>query len=447
MPEDKEEHSLLLEPSSDNVSTYSQGSPSELAALESDEGSPWFRRLFKPIQRGSMRLVLIGWLRFSVGVGVMALPFYVSQYGVLLGLVVVLAACLLSIFSFESIFEARESTSARTLPQIARFWLGPGLASAVKASLLLDQAASFLIHAVVGWDLAARALGQPEATASLGVRAAFFAIQFVALTPLFLRRKLGALGSLNSAYLASLLATVGLLGLSVVLGSKGSKGPGVEGLATQPGWQWLRYFFPTLGAFYCHAFVMNLRNELLNPTLSRLAKVVRIANSFQLVLYSTFGAGIYWALGPEETPQLAFLRDPGPGTLGLLLQVSLVAFFAFNLLTLPVYTNGIRESLSRLYPLENKDRQFSIYSLLPAFALSAIGVIYPHVVSIFVLCGSTLSYFNGFFLPFLMKEKILKKEGRNFSAALVKVGNYSLFALGWLAFALEIRHARREGNE
>ncbi len=64
----------------------SKPTDSEIVGLNQVRKLPFYRKLFNPLKRGSMRNVVFLWVRLTIGVGVFTLPYLVGQLGVFGGI-------------------------------------------------------------------------------------------------------------------------------------------------------------------------------------------------------------------------------------------------------------------------------------------------------------------------------------------------------------------------
>lgn len=448
----------------DRISTYSQPEHADLHRLEGVRNLTCLQRLFRRPQKGSMRTMITTWFRICIGVGIMALPKYIEGFGLALGIAMIILAGFISIFAYAAIFEARDRVGAQDLISTIGGVLGPRFHKAAKATMVLDQFFALLIHVVISWNLMCYIIiffnGRfwnfitPEMwedieTYSLKqyhpeifrLRAIFFSVLWVLLIPLFLKKKMESLKVLSLGYLVLLFFLVGVVvieGPSFRASYISHEDYTIDYTSTPPSFKWVFYFFSVLLGFYCQSYVIHLRNELLHPTPQRLSKALRITMGSEILLYVFFGGFAYFCFGKGHIPDLIFLRKPfeGKGS-DMIIQVAVMLFFVFNTVSLPVYTSGLRENLARVSGI-NTDKAYYINSLLPSLLVHVICILYPNIIAIFGLTGTTLYYFNGYFLPFRMKATLLRQENRRALAAAIDVANYTMMVLGWLVFAVEI---------
>ena len=76
-----------------------------------------FKRLFRPLYNGSLRQVVLLWVNLTCGLGVLTIPYFVSQLGMIGGFIFLILAGLISWCSCIFIFEASEYTNLQSLPE------------------------------------------------------------------------------------------------------------------------------------------------------------------------------------------------------------------------------------------------------------------------------------------------------------------------------------------
>ncbi len=246
------------------------------------------------------------------------------------------------------------------------------------------------------------------------IRAVFFSILWILMIPLLIKQKIENLKLLSLLYLVLLMFLVivvfvqGPLFRNYYIANNEYE---ITILPTKVDNSWILYFFSILLAFYCQAYVLHLRNELLHPTRKRFEKVVNISISLEIVAYMVFGGFAYFCLGNGHIPELIFLRKPyEKNSFELVLQVAVLLFFILNTISLPVYTSGLRENLTRVFPLGSAGFSYYFYSLVPPLLVLIFCIIYPKIIMIFGMLGSTLFYFNGFFMPYKMRAKLMRER-------------------------------------
>lgn len=62
-----------------------------------------FQKIFRPLDKGSLRYVVMLWIRMTMGVGILTLPALLSNFGLLGGIFFICLGAFLSLVSFRLI--------------------------------------------------------------------------------------------------------------------------------------------------------------------------------------------------------------------------------------------------------------------------------------------------------------------------------------------------------
>lgn len=84
--------------------SYNPDSREGLRNLNKIRKMGFFKRNFRKIENGSLRGTVITWIRIAMGIGVFAIPYYVSLVGMTTGLVFVVLASITNYSTFLIIF-------------------------------------------------------------------------------------------------------------------------------------------------------------------------------------------------------------------------------------------------------------------------------------------------------------------------------------------------------
>jgi amino acid permease len=341
----------------------------------------FFNRNFSKLKGGSLRAVIIYWVRMTMGIGVMALPYYMRELGILAGSIVILLAGIMSYFSFKYIFFAQYYTGEKDIVEITRKFVPSWMVSIYTYSLMVDVLTSIQIYIVVSWNLFSYLLIifgfikdewiENHDTLKLYqynkyvflIRVGFLHFIFFISIPLLLKRSLESLKFVSISFMISLLLVILVLFIQMPFfyqeyhdHSKPDKETKVSYLY-KPFWnlKFFSYLFSIIMAFYVQPFVMTLRKELLVPSMKRLKKVARISVGFELVFFITLGILAYLVFGDKYTPDLIILRKPIGKYPGLewVFKILLFFFFLGNTFGIPVFNVSLRDMIIRKY---NKSR-------------------------------------------------------------------------------------------
>ena len=113
----------------------------------------FFKRNFRKIENGSLRGTIITWIRIAMGIGVFAIPYFVSIVGMTTGLIFVIIAALINFLTFLIIFEASEFTNLQTYPEIVRYMFGESAFKFFKITMFMEYLSVTLLYALASWSL------------------------------------------------------------------------------------------------------------------------------------------------------------------------------------------------------------------------------------------------------------------------------------------------------
>lgn len=93
------------------------------------------------------------WIRMSLGIGVLMLPYYTSKFGIILGLLLITIGAFLNYLSYVAIFEASFYTEKFNYFEIIKDLLGNKALFIFNITYFLDLSSTVAIYAIVTWKL------------------------------------------------------------------------------------------------------------------------------------------------------------------------------------------------------------------------------------------------------------------------------------------------------
>ena len=438
--------------------------PGRIKHLEEIRNMNWKERLFRRFRPGSLRSVIAMWIRMTLGIGILTLPYYMKQYGVAIGLLVLLLSALLNLMAFYFIFEASFTTGEKSYPNIIETLLGTKILKLFRFCFILDISSAIMIYSVVSWNLFEyiiyffkigtehwhewfknidRVEFNEDNPTIFKIRGIFFYSIFLLTIPLFLKKDLLSLQSITIGYLVVLfvLVLVILIEVPFFRFAYRNEDIGFEWFKA-PKFIWLECFFGMCIAYYVQPFIFSLRSELLLPSRKRTKKISKISVFTEAIAFTIIGFLGYFALGDVYTPVLFILRKPYPGKNPIteyIFQAAIVLFFILNTLGLAMYNPSLREYLSDTFSTKNSRSNHILLSLLPFFLVCTISFLYPSVINIVNFFGYTVNNFDGYIIPVMMKIKLLKiKSGSKIKLALCYVLLILLIVMGLAGFTFRV---------
>ena len=428
---------------SERVKSLSTATPTNLQKISDIRKLNWFDRVFRKMDTGSMRGVVIMWVRMTLGIGILTLPYYVMQYGAFIGTIVIALAAIINYITYKFIFEASFITDKKNYPDIIETLLGKWVLYIFKATFLLDLISTILICCVVSWDLFKymlyffrigenqwdewfndlNTLEFNESSAAITkLRGIFFYSVFLITMPLFLKKNLDSLQKITIGYLVSLFLLLFIILCEVPFFRTGYADEEIGfHLFKLPNYNWIECFFGLCISFYVQPFIFSLRGELLLPSLKRTKKLAKLSVWIEVITFMIVGFFGYYALGDEYTPNLFITRLPYAGKnqiSELIFRSAISLFFVLNTLGLAMFNPSLREFLYPYVPIKNEKFKYVVVSLLPFFLICTVAFFYPYIIDITNFFGVSVYNFNGYIIPFMMKIQTLKM--RNESS--IKIG-------------------------
>lgn len=371
--------------------TYSNPSPEMIEALETQRNKNFFSRLISPMKQGSMRNAVIFFIRMTCGAGIMSLPYYVSQFGLVTGEFMLFLAGILTYCAFIFMFEAQIHTGARTLDQTVRELLPRWIYLTYRYMLCLDLLMPCIVYVVVAWNIATFMLFvtglyndswliDPYKLEFEQYNPQLFIIRVISLHVIFLLIIIGLLQkSLTQLKFVSVVQLIafGLLILIFFIQApffykKYHNEEDPDNLTDfklfKPFFRWdsLTYGFSIILAYYAQPYILSIRNELIQPNYRRLKKISYLTAGFDVALYCLFGGIGYYVFGDKFTPSLLILRKPielAPA-LELLFKIVLVVFFLCMFGGVVFFNPTLREHYINVFLIGG------IFSILLKFAIA-----------------------------------------------------------------------------
>ncbi len=105
------------------------------------------------MQKGSLRNVVLMWIRMSLGIGILMIPSYTKNFGYLIGILLITIGALLNYVSYKYIFEAAFYTEKFNYFEIIKELLGYKVSVLFNVTYFLDLSSTVAIYAIVTWKI------------------------------------------------------------------------------------------------------------------------------------------------------------------------------------------------------------------------------------------------------------------------------------------------------
>lgn len=417
---------------------FSKPSLNTLDKLEKVRSLSLCGRIFRKMESGSLRGVIMMWIRMTLGIGILTLPFYVKNYGAIVGVIVIAICAIINFLAYKFIFEASDFTQKKNYPDLINELLGPFILKIFRITYMLDITSGFMIYSIVSWNLLEYMIyffnigenqwkdwfinidkiqyNEMNPTIFM-IRGIFFLTVFMISIPLFLRKNLESLQKITAGYLLALFVLIVIILVEVpsFRNAYKDKNIGFE-LYKLPTFNWIECFLGLCVSFYVQPFMFSLRGELLLPILRRTSKIVKTSVTIEVLIFVTLGFFGYFALGDAYTPNLFILRKPYPDKNQIsetVFRCAIGLFFILNTIGLAMYNPTLRDYLYPFIPMKDSRLKFVIVSLLPFFIICCIAFVYPYVIDVTNLFGLTVYNFNGYIVPFMLRIQTLRRKNES----------------------------------
>ena len=121
--------------------------------LNKVRGLDFFSRVFRPIEKGSLRGVVVYWVRMTMGVGILTLPKLIEQVGYVIGALFLLLGCIICYFSYKSIFFASDTTKIDNYAGLVEELLPNFIFKIFRVTYYMDMQAFTIVYAIFGWKI------------------------------------------------------------------------------------------------------------------------------------------------------------------------------------------------------------------------------------------------------------------------------------------------------
>lgn len=409
------------------------------------------RRVFRPMKDGSLRRVVLMWLRMSMGFGMLTLPFYSKQFGGATVCLLILIASFLNFKAFNFIFDASYHLEDHNYSNLIEKLLGNKVLGVFRLTYFIDIVSTIIINSIISWNMFEyiiyffkigeshwkdwiknfNTLEFNESDPTIfKIRGCFFLITFVCILPLILKKNLGALQKITVGYLIALVTLVLIIVIEVPFYRSAYKTEDIGfHLVKPPNFNWLECFLGICGSFYVQPFVFSLRKELFIANKRRINKVGGISVMLAAVAFLLLAFFGYFALGDLYTPVLFILRKPYPGKnyiSEMIFRCTITLFFIFSTLGLAMYSSVLRDYVYHTLKIQDGKLKYFMITVAPYFIIFTTGFVYPHVINLTNLFSLTIYNFNGYIIPLLLKIQLNRVQG---ASAWTKV-------LPWVGFLL-----------
>lgn len=365
--------------------TYSNPSSSMVEFLNETRQKPFLKRVFRSLGPGSLRGTILNFVRLTTGIGILALPYYLSKLGMMVGVIIIIIAGFLTYNAFIFYLEAQIESKEKKIFDVVRHFMPNWLVSIFKVTLCVDLVSPPIIYIVVGWNIfnfllysfgklkdewiidADKLEFHQYAPLLFVIRIIFLNAVFLVTTPLFVKKSLEKLKILSQVFLLSFFLLIVIIFVQAYFFYEKYNDPEDPANQTQvylfkdlKNFSSIIYCFSILLAFYGQPYIMTIRNQLLQPSLKRLKKVTRVNIGINYVIYITFAVVGYGVWGDKFTPTLLILRKPVEMATGLELiyKIILILFLILMFIGIASFNPTLRDVCIEIF-ISKKGRVYT----------------------------------------------------------------------------------------
>ena len=381
----------------------------------------------------SIFLTIIFWIRMTMGVGVLTIPYYICDFGIMGGVICLVLGAIICGISFRFIMEASIITKKNSYSELVETLI-PKLGLIFKISYTAEIILLPTCYVVTSWNLFKYILyifdfykddwiidqdkldwDEYNGEVFL-IRFLFFLILFIIISPLLFKKNITKLKNVSILFLLNMLILLVILLIECPYFKNyysEKRLLKVEYGIKTPTMEWIPTFFSMMTSYYLQPFTLTLKDELKKPTLKRINTVSFFSCLIEAIIFIFFGILCYSSFGDLFTPTLMILRKPyenKPKATEIILQVGVGCFFLLNNIGLSIYNIGIRNHLSSLIKMENQRNKFILCSLIAFIFSFTFTILLPSLTFLFWFLGLVISNLNGYIIPSLLKISILKSK-------------------------------------
>lgn len=350
--------------------TYSNPSESMLEELDKTRNLPFFQRLFRRLGPGSLRTAIISLQKMTTGIGVFAFPFYLYEFGLIPGTIFILLAAFLTYKSFIFYFEARDKCEKEDLTGVVSHFVPTWMSKIFRVSICLDMLACLAALSVFGWSICNFLLYYlglyyeewiidpykmkfRDYNLSLFLtRALFLHVLFVLMIPLLLKKSVEQLKWVSTISIILLFLLISLLFIQAPFfyrkyhsSDSNQKSTEIRLYKNFMKLSKLKYGFSIILGFYGQTQAYPIRNQIVQPTMKRLRKIVRFSLVYSVLLVIPLAIVGYVVWGDLFTPELIILRKQITTipVLEIIYRILLVLFVLANFISISCFNASVRD--------------------------------------------------------------------------------------------------------
>lgn len=414
-------------------------SAEEILVLPSEEELPggvtttqnFLGRIFAPIRRNSLRLVIINTVVCIMSSSFFVFPIAFRTYGIIFGAVIILFSNLFNYFTCKFIYEASEHAKTNNYLGIIAVMLGDRFAKVAKVTFLVDYFSNYVNSVLLAWNITQYLLVcngfishdalidsetlevNPYHRQVFNIRFVFVILVFVTFTHVIEGSNQNAMKTIMVTYLVVFFAFVGYVtyDLRDFYDYYSKKNQHQISFLKEPSMQTLKYLFIIITAFYIQPSLMTMKTEILNPNLRRMVKSAFVSYIFLTLVSCACGFYCYFSLGDLFTTDVFMLRKAFKGKeregiyMAILAMITIMSLFYTKF-----FHANMRSFLKASYL---GDGASQVKYLIPWVLALLTALVYPKIINFMGFCAVSVLILNGYGIPVLLKKKLYKIDGKS----------------------------------
>ena len=386
------------------------------------------QKLFKKVDKGSMRLVIINLMICGTSGTFFLYPVFLRVFGFIPGFFLIFVIASITYITSSFIFEGSSKSGKNDYFNLIRYYLGDKISKIATFTFCLDYFSTYVIgilisyncflyvmyyegfidkNAVINFDTLEFDMNNKEVTI---FRYWFCGAAFFILFPFFLKKSLHGLKLIFLFLISSIVLMILYLFIDLYQFREHYQEIGEYEITLfkKPSLDYIKFFLIFLTAFYIQSNILTVKRDLKNANNRRVKKTIKISYYYFVTFGILFGAWGYFCLGNIHTSDLFMLRASYPKKRFETLYRIILCFFGFfSLIYISFFNLSLRDFIERVF---KNPPNFYITSILPLIVAVLICMFYPQILN-YLGYNAILSCIpNGFIYPLLIKFQLLKKE-------------------------------------
>ena len=393
-------------------------------ALLSTRSRSWWDRSFSTMKPGSLRGSIFTLIASCIGVGILTLPYICKMVGLIIGILLTTFGMLIAFWSFNMLIFSSETIGTRRYLNLCKAAGGDKLGALYQAAICIQQFGVVLSCQIIGGTIISQACYDFNLNHYIDfLHSNWFNSLKIIIPTILISFPLCKQHDMTSLRYPSLIAILAIM-FAIVLIIVHS----FYAISFENHFDWYKFdinFFSACGvtffAYQCQPTFFPVYNDLENPTVARISKVVFRSIMFEYLLYVIVAGCGYLSFLDETLPVITNNSAINP-LFQCLFNIARVMVYVKLTISIPINFNPLKRTFyDFIYgSAENlKEPQYFFINLSNTFVTvgllsvsTFVAIVFPKIVSVISLIGSVASVIIGFVLPCFCYLKAVKTSAR-----------------------------------